>query len=78
MAPKITIDGNDVELEEPFDGDIITDVVILRRAVSHQDDGKLADSLYIDNTPQTTSIVQRGMIEAAKSAINQRSIEDDE
>ncbi|MEV8149933.1 hypothetical protein AB0O52_17530 [Arthrobacter sp. NPDC080073] len=74
---KITIDGNDVELAEPDDGDIITDVVILRRAVTHGDNGKLADSLYIDNTPQTTSIVQRGMIAAAKEAINRNGIEDE-
>ena len=67
---KFTINGNDVELAEPDDGAIITDVVILRRSVIHGDDGKLLDSLWIDATAQTTRIVQVGMIEAARKSVN--------
>ncbi|MDQ5862765.1 MAG: hypothetical protein M3536_10940 [Actinomycetota bacterium] len=67
---KLSINGNDVEVEDPDESAIITDVVILRRAVIHGDDGKLLDSLWIDVSHQTTRIVQIGMIEAARKSVN--------
>lgn len=67
---KVSINGNDVELPDPEEGSIVTDVVILRRAVVHRDGGQLADSIFIDNSLHTTSIVQIGMLEAARKITN--------
>lgn len=67
---KFHINGNDIELEDPDESAIITDVVILRRSVIHGDGGKLLDSLFIDCTKQTTRMVQVGMVETARKSVN--------
>lgn len=54
--------GNEVDLEDPQTGDTITDVLVLARAVQISDDGTMADALLVSSTPQTTSMIQKGML----------------
>ena len=67
---KLTDNANDIELADPDEGAIITDVVILRKSVIHGDDGNLLDSILIGKSCQTTRTLQVAMIEAARKTVN--------
>lgn len=66
---KTTIHGQEMELEEPGEGEHVTDVIVIARAITPMDNGQLEDSLYISTTPQTTWLIQSGMIHEAIDVI---------
>lgn len=57
--------GHEIELEEPKDGEIITDVLILARVVRQKDDGGIGDHLLMSAKSTTTGMIQNGMLNAA-------------
>ena len=62
---KIEIDGHKIELDETPEGMIVTDVMIIRRAIEVSETGHISDTVLIDRTPQTSWILQTGMLAAA-------------
>lgn len=64
MSETITIYGHEIELELPDSH--ITDVIILAREIIYNDDGTMADAILMSSTPNSTYIMQRGLIETAR------------
>lgn len=62
--------GHRVSLPEPDDGGMVTDVIVLARIV-HMDGAQTRDMLAMAATPQTTGIVQLGMIAAADASCSE-------
>ena len=67
--------GLDLELPDIGDGELVTDVVTIVRAVVP--DRPAQDCLYLGGTPHTGGIVQIGMLTAALDVVHD-SREDDE
>ncbi|MGP9727903.1 hypothetical protein [Glutamicibacter sp. AOP3-A1-12] len=59
---KTTIYGQEIELQEIDAPEHVVDVMIIARAVQMLPDGGMEDALYISTTPQTTWLIQSGMI----------------
>ena len=57
----VNIYGHEVELTEPDGDEVVTDVIVLARAVRYDDDGHAQDSLLMTSTRTTTSMVASGM-----------------
>lgn len=75
---KHTINGCEIEIDAPDDGGLVTDVVVLTRVVRHSDDGRLADSILINSTTQTTGIIQAGMLAVADGIVNDWTLDRDD
>ena len=75
MIQTVTIDGHEIELQEIDPDEIVTDIMILRRTVHHDQDGDLEDAIRSDWTPNTTGIIRVGM---AKFALDIERIVTDE
>lgn len=74
----INIYGHTLNLWQPDDGGLITDVVVLARVVRYDDDGDAADALLMSATRSTGKIVQAGILSAAMDAAGAWGREDDE
>ena len=61
---KLPISGHEIDLQDVDKDEICTDVVILRRIITHKD-GEMVDGLIYDCTPNTTYIVRAGMYQLA-------------
>lgn len=57
--------GHDLSLFDPDEGGLVTDVIVLARAVHYDDDGRAADSMILSSTRNTGGIIQAGMLSAA-------------
>lgn len=68
MSDTINIYGQKVELTPPGDG-YITDVIILARQIQYAPDGTMEDAILISTTPNSTYIMQRGIIETARDEL---------
>ena len=61
--------GHSIELEPLRDDEVATDVIVLIRRVKHNDETeKLEDAISINNTENTTGMLQRGMLHEALDA----------
>ena len=67
--------GLDLELPDVHDGELVTDVVTIVRAVDLDHPGR--DVVYVGCTPHTGGIVQLGMLTAALYVVHD-SREDDQ
>lgn len=67
---SVQVHGHTIELEPLNPGEIVTDVIVLCRAVATLDNGALHDKLTIDGTEQTTGIIQRGMFQVANEGFH--------
>lgn len=75
----VNIYGHEVELTEVSDDDgVVTDVIVLARAVRFGDNGRAEDALFISGTPSTTYMLQLGMLHAALESLGMGDLEDDE
>lgn len=70
--------GHTLNLWQPDDGGLITDVVVLARVVQYDDDGDATDALLMSATRSTGKIVQAGILAAAMDAAGAAGGEDDE
>lgn len=59
---SVEIHGHTIDLEPAEDGEHVTDVLVLCRVVRFAPGGKMEDTLTISSTPQTTGMIQRGML----------------
>lgn len=60
----MNIYGNQIDLEQPDDNEIIVDVVVIARSLRHGKDGRLEDSVLVSSTDSTTGIIFDGMLSA--------------
>ena len=58
----MNIYGHEVELTMPDANEVVTDVIVLARAVWYADDGHAQDSLLMTSTRTTTGMVASGML----------------
>ena len=61
--------GHDINLTEAEEGEIITDVMVLARAVRHTDEGGLEDFILSSSTRTTTGMIQSGMLTFAMDSM---------
>lgn len=65
-APEVaTVRGQTIPLTPIGDGEVVTDVIVIVRAVEFDEDGRAHDSLYVDRTRSTTELIQTGMLATA-------------
>lgn len=60
-----TVHGQTIPLTPIDDGGVVTDVIVIVRAVEFDDDGRAHDSIYVDATRSTTEVLHTGMLAAA-------------
>ena len=65
-TPEVaTVHGQALELTPIDDGEVVTDVIVIVRAIEFDEDGRAHDSIYVDGTRSTTELIQTGMLAAA-------------
>lgn|GEM_PF-2747507 len=57
-----TIYGLDIDIDEPTDGGVVTDIIVLARVVYMDDDGTVDDFVRVATTKTTTGIIYAGML----------------
>lgn len=63
----IEVYGHQLEpTEPPEENMIVTDVIILARAVVHEENGRISDTLMTTSTKTTTGMIQSGMLSLAQ------------
>jgi hypothetical protein len=66
--------GHEIEIPE-VEGGIITDVMILARAVNYSDEGRAQDEILIAASPGITGMIQDGMLRQASVLSDNATIE---
>ena len=77
MSPAILY-GHDLDLFDPDEGGLVTDVIVLARVVRYDDDGRAEDSMLLSSTRNTGGIIQAGMLSAAHSMSQNWTPEEDD
>ncbi|WP_417372995.1 hypothetical protein [Glutamicibacter protophormiae] len=65
MTSEVEIHGHQIELFDIQPGETCTDVIILTRTISHDEDGDLQDALQCVSTKNSTALIRVGMLKMA-------------
>lgn len=67
MSDTINIYSHEIQLEKADSH--ITDIIIIARQIQYAPDGTMEDAILISTTPNSTYIMQRGIIETARDEL---------
>ncbi len=70
--------GHDLDLFDPDEGGLVTDVIVLARVVRYNDDGRAMDAMILSSTRNTGGIIQGGMLSTALDLSQNWMLEEDD